>query len=205
MDPGIDLPGFLFYFGPNLYPMQTTKALLLGAIIMCRVLSATAQSEVNPDSTEATKHALIYADSLVNCNFYQNWPQYMALTCPSAIKYYGGKDAFKEHIVMIYFRNEPKVLEKPERLRILNMYNDTEEWQCVIEKVRDTWIDDRKAKIISYLVGRSEDNGDTWKFVDVSHNSLPNLGYILPEIFSSIAIPVSKTTFGDEAMADKNK
>ena len=88
---------------------------------------------------------------------------------------------------------------------MLNIWNDTEEWQCVIEKVRETWIDDRRAKVVSYLIGRSEDNGDTWKFVDVSHNSLPNLGYVFPEIFGSMPIPLAKTTFGDEVMADKNK
>lgn len=185
--------------------MQITKALLTGAVIFCRISVAAAQTPENTDSLNAVKQALFYGDSLMKCHFHQEWAPYMALYNPNAIHYYGGKEKFKEHVVIHYFRNEPKVLEKPEKLRILNMQNDVEKWQCVIEKVRNTWIDDRKATITSYLVGCSADNGITWKFVDVSHNTLSNLGNIIPEIFSNTTIPLGKTIYVDDAMVDKNK
>ena len=202
MHPGIDLPGFLFYFTAQMiYPMQTTKTILLGVILSFHLSAVSAQSE--PDSVIAKRHALLYADRLVKCNFYQNWNQYIALTCQSAIKYYGGKEQFKEHLVTAYFRHEPTEHEKPEKLRMLTLVNNTDEWQCVIEKVRETWINNRKARIYSYLIGHSEDNGITWKFVDVSHNSLSNLGYIFPQIFGDLPIPEGKTVYVDEIVAQQ--
>jgi hypothetical protein len=181
--------------------MQTTKVLLMGVILMCHINFASAQTQLNPDSSHVTKKALYYADSLVKCSFYQNWTQYLALYCPSAIRYYGGPANLKEHVVTAYFRIAPTEHEKPESLRMLTLYNDLTEWQCVIEKIRTTYIDDRKAQITTYLIGRSEDDGLTWKFVDVSHNSLPNLGNILPEIFSGISIPIGKTVYPDDVVS----
>ncbi len=181
--------------------MQTTKAFLTSAVILCHISFASAQMSVNPDSSYVTRNAVFYADSLVKCHFYQNWKEYTALYCPSAVRYYGGPEGFKEHITIFYYRNEPKLLEKPEKVKVLSLMNSADEWQCVIEKVRNTWIDDRKAEIVSYLVGQSKDDGETWKFIDLTHNSYPNLGNIFPEIFSNISIPLGKTTLVDDVTA----
>ena len=79
------------------------------------------------------------------------------------------------------------------------MNDGIEKWQCVIEKVREKWDDGRgKVKIYTYLVGESNDNGLNWAFVDVSHNSIPNLIYILPSIFTTMEIPEGKTVYVDE-------
>jgi hypothetical protein len=79
------------------------------------------------------------------------------------------------------------------------MLNDIETWQCVIEKVRDSWDENRgKVKTWSYLIGESTDNGLTWKFIDASHNSLVNVIYIMPSVFSKLEIPEGKTVYVDE-------
>jgi len=156
------------------------------------------------DTAIATRNALKFADSLVRANFYTEWDTYMNLSEPSAIKYYGGKDGFKEHVITIHYRNEPKTEEKPEKLRMLSMLNDIETWQCVIEKVRDSWDEGRgKVKTTSYLIGESTDNGVTWKFVDASHNSLENLIYIMPSVFSKLEIPEGKMIYVDEVAAQE--
>jgi hypothetical protein len=176
--------------------MQTTKSFLACLFVCAQCLFANAQS----DTAIATEKALFFADSLVKANFYQNWQAYAALSCQSAINYYGGKEGFKEHLVLCYYRNEPKQEEKPESLRMVHLMNDVDQWQCVIEKVRRTWIDDKRATMISYLVGQSLDNGQTWKFVDVSHNSMENLSHVMPAIFGTLPVPLSKRTFDDEVV-----
>jgi len=186
--------------------MKTTKAVFAALLCACTIPSV-AQNQaiayqtqgspvIESDSAIATRFALQFADSLVKAHFYQDWNTYMALSIPSAIKYYGGKEAFRENVVIYYFRNEPKVEEKPEKCKLITLMNDhMDSWQCVIEKVRDTWINDHKAKVYSYLVGESLDNGLNWKYIDVSQNLTQNVIYLMPSVFSSLPIPEGKTVY----------
>jgi hypothetical protein len=195
--------------------IQTTKRIVTCAlfICLCNIVHAqdqtTTVSSPDPslpesDSAIAAHRALYFADSLVKASFYAEWPTYLNLTNPTAIKYYGGKDAFKEHVVTIHYRNEPKTEEKPEKLQLLHMMNDIDTWQCVIEKVRSTFDDTRgNVKIYNYLIGESTDAGVTWRFIDVSHNSLVNVIYIMPSIFGNLAIPEGKTVYVDEVAAQE--
>ncbi len=87
---------------------------------------------------------------------------------------------------------------------MLTMLNDIETWQCVIEKIRESWDENRgKVKTTSYLVGESTDNGLTWKFIDASHNSLVNVIYIMPSVFSKLEIPESSVIYVDEVATQK--
>lgn len=195
--------------------IQTTKRIVTCALFICLFSTVHAQDQTatistpdqplpESDSAIAARHALYFADSLVKANFFAEWPTYLNLTNPTAIKYYGGKEAFKEHVVTIHYRNEPKTEEKPEKLQLLHMMNDIDTWQCVIEKVRSTFDDARgNVKIYNYLIGESTDAGVTWKFIDVSHNSLVNVIYIMPSIFGNLAIPEGKTVYVDEVAAQE--
>lgn len=171
-----------------------------------QTMPAPAQEQPLPesDSVVAKRQALRFADSLLKANFYAEWPTYISLTCPSAVKYYGGKNAFQEHVVMIHYRNEPKGDERPEKTAMVTLMNDVDKWQCVIEKVRETFVEDRgRVKSYSYLVGESNDNGLTWKFIDVSHNSVENVINIMPTIFGNLPIPEAKTIYPDEVAAQE--
>ncbi|HEY1200840.1 MAG TPA: hypothetical protein VGE79_07660 [Niastella sp.] len=190
--------------------IQTTKRIVTCALFVClsgmvyaqdqTASTTTDQSLPESDTAIATRHALRFADSLVKADFYVDWNTYLNLSCPSAYKFYGGKDGFKENAVTIHFRDEPKTEEKVPKVQMLRVMNDgVEKWQCVIEKVREKWDETRgKVKIYTYLVGESNDNGLNWAFVDVSHNSIQNLIYILPTIFTSMEIPEGKTVYVDE-------
>lgn len=177
--------------------MKVIYTTILGSFLLLSTQFASAQES---DTAIATRNALKYADSLVKANFYQDWKTFMELSCPSAIKYYGGPVQFKERVVLIYFRNEPKLEEKPETVRIIGMLNEIDQWQCVVEKVRNTFISDKKAVITSYLVGQSLDAGETWKFIDLSHNSMESVAYLLPNIFDKLAIPLGKTVYPSEVV-----
>lgn len=194
----MNLPGFFIFWPQSLYPMKVIYTTILASVLLFCARSVSAQES---DTAIATRNALKYADSIVKANFYQDWKTFMDLSCPTAIKYYGGPVQFKERVVLIYFRNEPKLEEKPETIRVIEMRNEIDEWQCVIEKVRNTFINDKKAIITSYLIGQSLDAGETWKFIDVSHNSMENVAYLLPNIFDKLAIPLGKTVYPDEIVA----
>jgi hypothetical protein len=162
------------------------------------------QSLPESDTAIATRHALQFADSLVRAEFYTDWNTYLALACPTAIKYFGGKDAFKEQLVNAHYRSEPRADEKPAKLNVLSMMNDIETWQCVIEKLRETFDESRgKVKIFTYLVGESTDNGLNWKFADVSLTTLENFNSLMPTIFGNLAIPEGKTIYVDEVAAQE--
>lgn len=198
--------------------IQTTKRIVTCALFIClsgiihaqdQTATTTTTTEPAPsqpesDSAIAARQALKFADSLVKAEFYAEWPSYLNLSCASAIKYYGGKDGFKEHVVTIHYRNEPKAEDRPEKLQMATLMNTNETWQCVIEKVRESWDENRgKVKTYSYLVGESTDNGLTWHFVDASQNSLVNFIYIMPSVFGTLPIPEGKTVYVDEVAAQE--
>lgn len=193
--------------------IQTTKRIVACALFIClsnivhaqdQAASPSTADQPSPESDTAiaTRNALRFADSLVKADFFADWNTYLNLSMASAIKYYGGKEGYKESAVVAHYRNEPKTEEKPQTLRVVNMMVDIETWQCVIEKTRDWWDESRgKVKTITHLVGESTDNGQTWKFIDVSHNSLQNIVYIMPSIFGTLEIPEGKTIYVDEVAA----
>lgn len=174
-------------------------------ILCCSwLLAAAIPAHAQSDTAIAIDKAMLFADSLVKASFYQNWNTYLNLSNPSAIKYYGGKEGFKDHVVTHYFHNESSLEEKPETVSMISMMNDgIEEWQCVIEKVRHTFFESRKVKIHTYLLGRSLDNGLNWTFVDVGHNSVANVIYIFPEIFGTLAIPELRMVYEDDVAAQE--
>lgn len=195
--------------------IQTTKCIITCALFICLFSFVHAQDQSTAaatgdqplpesDTAIATRQALRFADSLVKAEFYADWSTYMALTNPSAIKYYGGKDGFKDHVVTLHYRNEPRPDEKPEKITMNTIMNDIETWQCVVEKDRE-YIDQSrgKVKILSYLIGESTDNGATWKFVDASQNTLENFNVIMPTVFGTLGIPESKTIYVDEVAAQE--
>ena len=195
--------------------IQTTKRMVTCALFIClfnivhaqdqsATVSTPDQSLPESDTAIATRHALQFADSLVKADFYTDWTTYLNLSCPIAFKFYGGKDGYKENAVMVHYRDEPKTEEKVPKLQLLHLMNDMDTWQCVIEKVREKWDESRgKVKVYTYLIGESTDNGLNWKFIDVSHNSIPNIIYILPSIFTTMEIPEGKFVYVDEVAAQE--
>lgn len=177
--------------------MKRIRSIIACALIVSSQFSQAQES----DSAIAARRSLVFADSLVRSWFYQDWKTYTDLTNYSAIKYYGGAAGFKEHIVTLYFRNEPQHEEKPESLKLLELRNADNQWQCVVEKVRNTFIQDRKATVTSYLVGQSMDDGQNWKFIDVGQNTMENVIRIMPTVFNDMTIPLGKTIYPDAIVA----
>src|ERR1041385_7034947 len=98
--PAFDLPGFFCILLQSQYPMQIIKPAVISFFFCCHFLFTQAQL----DTTAAKQQALAFADSIVKANFFQDWKTYMDLSIPTAIKYYGGKEGFRDYISNLYFR-----------------------------------------------------------------------------------------------------
>lgn len=150
--------------------------------------TATAQS----DSSIVSQRALVFADSLLRSFHQPDLTSYTNLSYPGVVQYYGGKKNFQE------FVSRSKAIlhhDSHEQVEMMQLLQDAHEWQCVIRKTAETTVDSRQAAIITYMVGQSVDNGESWKFFDVASNPVNNISYIMPDIFGSLTIPQREVVF----------
>ena len=153
----------------------------------------------------ASQQSILFADSLNNAIRKGHQDDYVALSYPGIVRYYGGKQGYQKFIERSGKINAGNIAEKKEKLEFLQMVSEEAEWQCVLKKTRETFIDGRKAEIISYMVGQSKDNGLTWKYIDVAYNSSENLVYIMPDIFGKLSIPQRQIIFEKDPVVKKIK
>lgn len=145
-------------------------------------LLAALVSQAQPDSARISQKALVYADSLVKTDAFQDWPSYANLAPSSVIKYYGGKDGYIGHVQQIRMYTISVLEEAAPELEMQTLVTLKDQWQCVIRLSRYFHRDDKKFHLVSYLVGQSRDEGETWKIFDVNYNLVVNLNMIFPEI-----------------------
>ena len=165
--------------------------------ILTFVFAGTLCFTINPvhaqsNTTAVSERAIIFADSLLQSFRQNNLDQYTELSYPGVVSYYGGHKNFREFVQRARtISNEAS----SENIRLVQLLNNTSEWQCVVEKTSATIIDGKKAHVISYLVGQSKDEGQHWTFFDVAFNSVDNLVYIMPDIFDRLSIPQRQILF----------
>ncbi len=140
----------------------------------------------------AIKRAELFADSLVRAFEYSDWNVYMNLSHAGAVKYYGGKKGYLEHVQRGRKVEQDKIEQNPSSIRVVQMLNDMDQWQAVVERKTDRTIDDKPSVLVTYLVGQSMDDGYTWTFFDVGMNTVENVIYMMPEVFPRLSIPEKK-------------
>ena len=143
-------------------------------------------------TSSPSESAIIYADSFLNSFRNNDISQYTDLSYPGVITYYGGSKNFREYVQRVRALSNTG---SPENLMLIQIVHDVSELQCVIKKTRETTLDGRKAQIISYMVGQSKDDGQSWKFFDVAQNSPGNLAYIMPDISEKLTVPQREVIF----------
>jgi hypothetical protein len=144
------------------------------------------------NSSVAAERAIIFADSLLKSFNNNDLDQYTNLSYPGVISYYGGKNNFIKYLQRARAFNNSGISDN---IRIIQMVNVVTEWQCVIQRTSKTEVDGKKAAIISYLVGQSKDEGQTWKFVDVGASATGSLVYIMPDISERLTVPRRQVIF----------
>lgn len=147
------------------------------------------------------QRALLFADSLLNAFRYNDLNQYIELSYPGIIKYYGGKNSFLEFVQRARMMGNSPRRDIHEKIEIVQLQHHSREWQCVVKKTIESLIDGRKAQVVSYMVGQSKDEGQTWRYFDVALNSVENLVYIMPDIFDTLSIPQRQVIFEKNVVA----
>lgn len=163
------------------------QKLLSGGLFL---LAATV-SQAQPDSSTIAQKALLYADSLVKTDAYEDWGTYANLAPASVIKYYGGKDSYIGHVQLVRSYTTSVLQEAAPALQMETLITFKEQWQCVIRLSRYYHKNDQKYHLVSYLIGQSKDEGETWKIFDVNYNTVSNLMQIFPDILD---MPIKEPT-----------
>jgi hypothetical protein len=165
---------------------------ILSAFSVCPLLLAALVSYAQPDTARISRNALVYADSLVKADAYGNWSTYADLAPLSVLKYYGGKEGFIQRVTVGRLRTTSAIQEAPPELKMLILETKQDQWQCVIRLTRNFHKPDQKEyQLVTYLIGQSKDEGETWRLFDVTYNSVANIIYIFPEILDDIPIQES--------------
>ncbi len=180
------------------------KIAALPAMICCLLIMAST-SVAQQHSPAVEQSALSTANQFVNAFKISDWNAYNRLSYPGVVKYYGGTKGFNAHIQRARQYYGDTLLENPESVKLIQLLNDYDEWQCVIEKTRDTYVGMKRMQIKTYIVGVSPNDGVSWSFFDASFNSLESVPYILPNVFGMLAIPQRQVLYpGEEQMVSGN-
>ena len=178
--------------------MKILTPILVGTTLLFTQLTGLAQA----DTAKIAEKALFFADSLTKTDYYQTWSAYADLVPASVIKYYGGKDGFIEHVKKVRKRTVSSIEEEKPEMKLLSLRTENDQWQCVIRQSRYFHKEDnKKYHVVTYFVGQSRDEGETWRLFDVSYNSVANIIYMMPDVFGDLAIPEPTILSEEEELA----
>ena len=163
------------------------QKLLSGGLFLLTAMVTRAQ----PDSAHITQRALLFADSLVKADAYQDFTIYSRLAPVSVIKYYGGNEGYSGHVLQLRSLTSSIQEEAAPELQMQTLVTLKDQWQCVIRLSRFYHRDDKKYHLVSYLIGQSKDEGETWRLFDVNYNKVDNLILIFPDILD---MPIKETS-----------
>jgi hypothetical protein len=150
------------------------------------------------DSAFIKQRAAYFADSLDKA--YQNklWDQYVSLTQPGLIKFLGGKAGVIDYAERMWIVLNQDIGEKVSTQHVMQIVAKDNAWQCVVEKVKEVYYNERKAWVTTYVVGKSEDDGNSWKFVEISEGMLINAREVMRDISDELIIPKRTVVYEDD-------
>jgi len=155
-----------------------------------------------PDTVKINERALLFADSLIKTDAYNNEGVYADLAPASVWKFYGGKDGFIGHFRKIHPRTVSGNDENYPERQVITLMTKDDQWQCVVRVSRYIHRADlKKYHLVTYLVGQSRDEGETWRFFDVSYNSVANVIYLMPDVMGDLPIPQPYIISEEEELA----
>ena len=175
---------------PYLKPVFT---LLLPA---CLFLSVSNPARAQIDSIVIKQRIFVFADSLVRSYFEKDWNTYIKLTHPGIVRLYGGMDTYVGIQQKVRARFEDVLEEKKEEVTVKQFVYTGNNWQCIVERVHDTHLSGKSAKITTYMIGQSKDDtGNDWKFFDVADNLMVNISSIMPDFSDELVVPEKRIAY----------
>jgi hypothetical protein len=142
-----------------------------------------------PDSAKMQAKVLLYADSLVKTDGYENWSAYADMAPLSVIKFYGGREGYLDHVRTGRMRSLSTTNEYLPDLKVLSLMTADDQWQGLVRVSRYFHKEEKKFHQVTYFLAQSKDEGETWKIFDLSFNKIANVIYMFPEVFGDMAIP----------------
>lgn len=178
----------------NLKPVFT----LLLPVCLCLSVSLPTRAQI--DSAAIKDHISVFADSLVRSYYEKDWKTFLSLSHPGIARLYGGMSSYVDLMKGLRARFEDSLEEKKEQVNVKQFVFTGTSWQCIVERIRDTHINGRNARMTTYMIGQSGDDlGTTWKFFDVAENLMVNISSIMPDFSDELVLPEKKIVFeGDE-------
>ena len=180
--------------------MKILHVLLAGGLFLSAIAG-----NAQPDSAKITQKALLFADSLLKTDSYETWNTYANLAPASIIKFYGGKDGYIEHVKKLRGRVRSEQAEDDPQLKMLNLMVRDEQWQCNIRMSRWFHKEGVKYHLVTYLIGQSKDEGESWRFFDVSYNKVANIIYMFPEVNGDMPIEDATIVSEEQEIAAQKK
>ena len=181
------------------------KTSYLKLLVFVLFLTQTRTVEAQPDTAFIKQRASYFVDSLTKEYGLENWDHYVSLTYPGVIKYFGSKEGFLENVAKQRLYLGDSILETIESLEVKQIVETEKSWQCVVEKVKGWNINGRKAKLWTYIVGRSADGGNTWTFFEISEGMLTNARQVMRDISNDLLIPERRIVYEDQVEKAKKK
>ena len=172
-------------------------------LVVFTLFSTRSSVYAQPDSAKISKKVLTYADSLVKADAYQFWTAYAELAPLPVLKFYGGKEGYIQQAKTARLRTLSTKDEYYPDIRIQSLMTENEQWQCLIRIERYFHKDEKKFHQVTYFLGQSKDEGETWKLFDLSFNKIANVIYIFPEVFLDMAIPEPSVRSEEEEIAQQ--
>ncbi|MDI3321769.1 hypothetical protein [Pinibacter soli] len=174
--------------------MKTICTRVLVLLFLCPLMSNAQEL----DSAFIKQRAAYFADSLDKA--YQNklWDQYVSLTQPGLIKFLGGKAGVIDYAERLWMVLNQDIGEKVSTQHVLQIVSKDNAWQCVVEKIKEVYYNERKAWVTTYVVGKSEDEGVSWKFVEISEGMLINAREVMRDISDELIIPKRTVVYEDD-------
>ncbi|HSC39880.1 MAG TPA: hypothetical protein VLD19_18485 [Chitinophagaceae bacterium] len=176
------------------------RLLFSPALSVCLLTAASKPAQAQIDSAAIKQTITVFADSLVRSYYEKDWNTFMALTHPGVARFYGGMNNYMGIVQGVRRRFEDSLEEKKDVVSVRQFLFTGTTWQCVIERVRDTRMGGKDAKVTGYMIGQSKDDLATnWKFFDVGDNLLINISAIMPDFSDELVVPEKKIAYeGDK-------
>jgi hypothetical protein len=178
-------------------PMNILKPIPAMLVICLTQFCASAQ----PDTAKVANRALNFADSLIKADHFENWNMYVDLVPAGVIKHYGGKEGYINYVQKARAHFFSTIEEDAPTMKIQTLLMEDNQWQCVIRTSRYIHKDDKKLHIITYFVGQSMDEGQTWRLFDVGYDRVANIIYMMPDVFGDLPIPEHTVISEQEELA----
>ncbi|MCW3114067.1 MAG: hypothetical protein JWR18_2463 [Segetibacter sp.] len=152
--------------------------------------AATSNARVAGNETE--KNIYRSGDSMLAAFKRRDWITFVRYNHPNMTKRMGGAEAFASFIDMQMKQIPAGSIKDIGLGKVLQVVNTAKDKQCVVEQNLEMEVKGSRLNKITYLIGESIDNGNTWTFFDASTKAGVLPKDIKPDLSEDLKIPAAR-------------